>query len=476
MDGSWEDDVQRPQTGGQPWTYPPSPPPTAEQPWTYPPAPDISLSLPGNDTPVAAAADGFSGAPAPSARPRSRRNRIVLVGVVLSVVAAFGIVSGINSRESGIRAALASVFSSPSLRVVFTAQTTNPTEQATISQYSVVLSVTSENGHAPLSGSDAADEYEVSVMRGGVDLADVIVADQALYARVNLQAISASAWQSAEQSIANMQLSQADEALARAVLNDQWVGVDDSTLKSIEQSLGSALPTSDSTVNFDNLRNAFTLSFAQSWDAWASIHQVSSSNGTTEYSVKLPVQHFVSTFFNDVKGAVLTDLPVADAPIAHVMVTSLSSAISKIPAGLEIPMTMWVANGSLDRLLITYKGDSLNLAISHPAEGVTVPSGAFMITAAMIKSFLSDALCSSMSASAGAGAPAASCGSSGMTSLPTTSGISGVSGISGSTGVSGASGFSGNSGVSGVSNISTSGGGVVGSSSSNAAVNAAVGT
>jgi hypothetical protein len=369
----------------------------------------------------------------------------------LSVVAAFGIVSGVTSRESGIRAALASVFSSPSLRVVFTAQTTNPTEEATIAQYSVVLSVTSENGHAPLSGSDAADEYEVSVMRGGVDLADVIVADQALYARVNLQAISASAWRSAEQSIANMQLSQADEALARAALNDQWVGVDDSTLKSIEQSLGSALPTSDSTVNFDNLRNAFTLSFAQSWDAWASIHQVSSSNGTTEYSVKLPVQHFVSTFFNDVKGAVLKDLPAADASIAHVMVTSLTSAISKIPTGLKIPMTMWVVNRSLDRLVIAYRGDSLN-----PAEGVTAPSGAFMITSAMIKSFLSDALCSSMSS--GSSAPTASCASSGISGLPAGSGISGSTGISG------------------VSSISSSSGGVVGSSSTSTAVSAAAGS
>jgi hypothetical protein len=183
---------------------------------------------------------------------------------------------------------------------------------------------------------------------------------------------------------------------------------------------------------------------------------VSSSNGTTEYSVKLPVQHFVSTFFNDVKGAVLKDLPAADASIAHVMVTSLTSAISKIPTGLKIPMTMWVVNRSLDRLVIAYRGDSLNLAISHPAEGVTAPSGAFMITSAMIKSFLSDALCSSMSS--GSSAPTASCASSGISGLPAGSGISGSTGISG------------------VSSISSSSGGVVGSSSTSTAVSAAAGS
>ena len=49
-------------------------------------------------------------------------------------------------------------------------------------------------------------------------------------------------------------------------------------------------------------------------------------------------------------------------------------------------MTLWVTNGSLSRLDIAYNGDSLDLAISHPAVGVAPPAGASMLTASVIRS------------------------------------------------------------------------------------------
>ena len=97
----------------------------------------------------------------------------------MSVVVAFGVIATVTSKVSGVRAALASVFASPTLKVVMSAHPANPQEQTTVSQYSVALTVTSQNGRQPLSGSDGVDDYEVSVLRGSTDLADLIIADDA---------------------------------------------------------------------------------------------------------------------------------------------------------------------------------------------------------------------------------------------------------------------------------------------------------
>jgi len=331
----------------------------------------------------------------------------------MSTLAAFTVIATMNSNEGGVHAALTSVFSSPTVKVVISAHTTNLQEQAAVARYSVALTVTSENGRQPLSGSDGSDDYELSVLRGGVDLGDVMVVDHAVYARVNLQAIDPSSYESELQSVAaNVQLGSA-RSLALAFLHDQWIGIEASTIGSFVKSLGVSAKQPKTNVNVDGLRNAFTLSFAQSWDAWASIRQLSSSNGVTEYSVKLPVQHFVSTFVKDIKGAVLKALPSADTSAARVELNAASSAIGRIPAGLEIPVALWVTNGSLTRLDVSYKGDSVDLAISHPSVGVTAPAGAQMITTSMIRSLI---------------------GGSGIASISSVPGIAGISGSSSNSG------------------------------------------
>jgi hypothetical protein len=314
----------------------------------------------------------------------------IIAGAVMSVVVVVSLVATISSRESGVSAALATVFSSPTLRVVISAHTTNPQEQATVSQYSVVLAVTSENGRRPLSGADGVDDYELSVLRSGVDLGDVIIADHAVYVRVNVQAIAPNSYAGIMKSLRKKVAPGPAFEFTQALVNDQWVGVDDSTIESFVKSLGVAAAQPHSNVSFDGLRNAFTLSFAQSWDAWVSIHELSSSNGVTEYSIKLPVQHFVSTFVKDISGAILKEVPAADVGSVRSVLSDASSAINEIPAGLEIPMTMWVTNGSLSQLAITYEGNSLDLAISHPTVGVTVPPGALMLTTSIIHSLRGD--------------------------------------------------------------------------------------
>ena len=134
---------------------------------------------------------------------------------------AFGLVIAVNSREGGIHAALASVFSSPTLKVVFTAHTTNQSQEATLGEYSVALSVTSVNGSRPLSGADGVDNYEISVLRSGVDLGDLVVADQGVYARLNLQAIDAHAYESALTTLSNDVPPGAGYNLGEAFLSDK---------------------------------------------------------------------------------------------------------------------------------------------------------------------------------------------------------------------------------------------------------------
>jgi hypothetical protein len=316
-------------------------------------------------------------------RPRSVRRRLVVVGVAASVLAAFGTVAaGAFARQDAVHAAFASLFGSPTLEVVFSAQASDPHTESTVSQYSVAVTVTSENGSQPLSGSDGTDNFEVSVYRSGVDLGDVLVADGAVYGRLNLQGISAADYGRATASIAR-QIPGPESAVASAFINDQWVGIDDATLKSVVDSFDSSAKPVASDI--DGVRNAVSTSFAQSWETWASIHQLSSANGTTEYSLEMPLRNFVSTFVDHVTGALVKVVPGLKADLPD-----LDKAIMRIPASTEIPMTMWVTNGSLSQLDISYQGNALDMAISHPANGVAAPAGAVMVTSANVEALESD--------------------------------------------------------------------------------------
>src|ERR1700689_3324330 len=242
----------------------------------------------------------------PARARHSTRRRLILVGVVVSVVAAFGVVAaGAFSRQQTFHTAFPSLFGSPTLKVVFSAQMSDRHLEATVADYSVALTVTSENGSQPLSGSDSHDDFEVSVLRSGVDLGDFIVANGGVYEKFDLQAISPSEFRRAIQSMNQKIPAGPPNAVAQAFLNDGWVGVDDATVASLvggrnAKSAGSS---------FDSDRNAAALSFAQSWDMWASIHEVSSVGGTTEYSLNMPVREFVATFTQHLASALAKQVP-----------------------------------------------------------------------------------------------------------------------------------------------------------------------
>lgn len=435
----------------------PTPPPPQSASLTSLPQQSPEVSLPEPDTQAQLPLPPWSASPdlmlhdeaefsihaQSSSRPRRRLRMVVASVVAVSVLAVFGLMAAIYQRESGVRTAFASVFAKPTLKVVFTAHSSDPSLEADAARYAVALSVTSENGHAPLSGSDAVDDYELSVLHNGTDVIDVIIADHAIFVRLNLQAIDPSALKRVMNSIRSDVPPGPARGFVDTLFSDGWVGVADSTLKSFTRSEGVKPPNPPpSTFNFDNVRNAFTLSFAQAWDVWVSTHVVSSKNGVTEYALNLPVEHFVSTFVSDISQPLLRALPKADMQVVRSLLDSASSAVNKIPANLAIPMDMWVTNGSLTRLDITYKGDSLELAISHPIVGVSSPEGAQMLTTSIIKSLLDDFLgCSSFADSSPLGAGAQAC-TGASPGFSVGSGSSGVSGISGTEGISGVVGGS----------------------------------
>jgi hypothetical protein len=246
--------------------------------------------------------------------------------------------------------------------------------------------------------------------------------------RVDVEAIDPSAYESELRSLVTELPPGPTYDLAVAFLRHKGVGIDGSTIGSLVKSFEHGTVQRPATVKVDKIQSVFTLSFAQAWDAWTSSRQLSSDNGVSEYSVKVPVEHFFATYLSDVRGTLLKDLPSSDAALARVGLKSLSSTVKAIPAGLEIPITLWVTNGSLSRVEVTYKGDSVNLAISHPAVGVTAPSGAAMVTISMLRSLLGNiGLSGSSPLSGSAGASTATGSSLGGSSITGSTGSSGSS-------------------------------------------------
>ena len=309
---------------------------------------------------------------APARRRGPAKPALLLVAVALVVAVGVAVVSTV-SRVSAVNAALTSVFSSSNLRVVLTTRVANPSTEATLQSYSVVVAVTSQGATAPLSGSGGVDSFEISLLKSGIDLGDVIVADQGVYVRLDLAAIDPHGYRRILRSIERRTAAGPGSEIARALVRGKWVGIKDSTIESFARSIAPrAMPAAP---HVDALRNSFAVSFAQSWDTWASIHQISSAGGTTEYSVEIPERDFVGTFVSDLQRSLARAVPSA-ADLARVV----SGAVSQIPATLRIPVNMWVTGGSLTRLEISYQGSSLEMAISHPPVGVSAPRGAAMVT------------------------------------------------------------------------------------------------
>ena len=110
---------------------------------------------------------------------------------------------------------------------------------------------------------------------------------------------------------------------------------------------------------------------------------VGSQGGVTEYSVSLPVRNFLSTLVADLETQV-----EKSAPSAQQLVPRLRKAIDRIPASLSIPIKMWIENGSLIKVAVSYDRATVTVGITHPSIGVSPPSAPRMITVDEIRSFV----------------------------------------------------------------------------------------
>lgn len=376
---------------------------------------------------LAALADGYRETPDISPKVNSalrrqvrrRRSRGLAVVALAAVVTVGAVVIPAQfSRANTVRNALGSLFSSSTvqftLSVTSSVDTSSTTTTATpeagqapgggsvgtafyvdnpLSKYSLQVTVTNPTG-GPVSDAADADNIEISVLKGTTDLGDFMVADGAAYLRLNIQALfgnpqsEISSWD---------QLAQKNPSLAflSTLAAGGWVGITESSIDDYVTSRGGKAP---SPVDVGSLRSSFALSFAQAWDVWTSVKQLSTANGVTEYSLTLPVRNFLGSMLADVTSQLEKTVPSAQR-----VIPDLTRDIDSISASLTIPMLMWVQGGSMTKLQISHGTSSLVIDVAHPGAGVTPPAGATMITIGDIQSWFGSAfgMCSTSSTVSG---------------------------------------------------------------------------
>jgi len=334
---------------------------------------------------------------------RRRRTRIVAVVALAAVVTVGAVAIPAQFRRANtVRNALGSVFSSSTVQFTLSVTPSGHTTQTppgqpspllpndSLQNYSVQVTVTNPTG-GPVSDAADSDSIEVSVLRGTTDLGDLMVADGAAYLHLNLDGLfganapsEVSSWD---------QLAQRNPSLAflSTLAAGGWVGITESAIDSYVTSRGNTPP---SPVDIGGLRSSFALSFAQSWDVWTSVKQVSTVNGVTEYSLTLPVRNFLGSVLTDVTSQLEKTIPSAQR-----LIPELVSDIDRISQSTTIPMQMWVQDGSMTKLSILHGSEALVIDVAHPGVGVTPPAGATMITVADIQSWFDSAfaICSVVS-------------------------------------------------------------------------------
>jgi hypothetical protein len=327
---------------------------------------------------------------------RKRRGRTVVAGVaILLVTAAVAIPLSMEQAQT-VSAAVSGVFAQSTVRFAFSASVKSPGPGGTdlgpqdLRSYSVVVEITNPTG-GPVSAEGSSDAMEISLLHGTTDLGDVLLAGGAFYLRLNTTAID-QIEQGSDSVVGSVLGPDFGSTLNRAankrpalawlhtVVNGGWIGIEESA---VEQYVKQVDPhPAAASINESALRSAFTLSFAQAWDAWESTHVVSTTSGVTEYSVSLPVRDFLGTFLAHLETQLESSVPSAER-----LVPTLRKAIDEIPASLAIPVQLWIDNGTLIKVAVSYHGTTVSVGISHPSVGVSAPSGATMITIADIRAF-----------------------------------------------------------------------------------------
>lgn len=389
----------------------------------------------------------------PSSPPRQVRHlrRLVVVGLVASVLVAFGVVAqGELSQRSAVQGALSSLFAGPTLQVSFSytepggsscddrvddgcamsvmsTSTSSPAQagssspastspssrtsatslpappttktggQPTIggagavatSGYTVVLTVASRDMSQPLSSNDGVDNLELSVYQGPNEVADFVVADGAVYARLDLAVASPADLARAQRSILARVTGQT-YAVTKALLEDRWIEMDDTSFRTAAGSSGASTTGSDLAA----LRSQAVMSWAQSWDAWSSLKTIPTGNTTSSYSLTLPARSFLAAFIGDIDSALGRDAAGLNSLLGWGPVL-----VDQVPPRADIPIVMQVDDGVLTGLEVMPATSvigglrGLEIQISHPGAGVSAPRGAVSMSSGDISTLEGDYAC-----------------------------------------------------------------------------------
>ncbi len=338
------------------------------------------------------------------------RRKIVTAAVSVAcglALAACGqqVVAHISAADS-VHSALGGVFSSPTTRFVVTAENLPGTASLADGSFSVVMTTSKKPaGESALVGAPS----EISVYHQSLDLADIAEVDGDLYLRVDVKDIAAFTGPSAYSEIS----SEFTKLAARPglsflsdLLAGKWVGISHATLlevetKSIDKDIAaethmmsefpalkkalaaplaelkSAQALIENPSEILKLRQEASSSFMQSFQTWLSVQQ----KAADEYSLALPLRSFTG----DLVGRLIK--PVESVlQLPKISKGEITQALDKIPAGLSVKANVWLSNGSLTKIqaFVPTTGAYLEIAVSHPATPVTVPSGATMVPASSL--------------------------------------------------------------------------------------------
>jgi hypothetical protein len=293
--------------------------------------------------------------------------RIAAVTTALAVVVAAAIVIPMKLTSArSVSAAMGGVFQSST--VGFSLSTSAPQ----LGAYSLDLILASSKG-GPVSQAKHL-ESDLSIVDNGALLAEMRETEAGLFVRLNPYQLSHSSAFGMQGSRFLRRLHQIASrhrrfAFLGQLADGRWVGIKRQALHRFDRRLLHRLGLPLRPAKSRRLAKEVGTSFGQAWDEWASLHQVSSQNGTTEYSVELPVRSFATSLVHSLSKDVTKSLPALGNLFGNA-----SSALSRIPAAEKLPVDLWIAGGELTKVSVSAKGQSLTAAISHPPAPTTPSS------------------------------------------------------------------------------------------------------
>ena len=325
----------------------------------------------------------------------ARNRRIATATMVAAcslILAACGeqIATHVEAGET-VHSALTSVFNSATTQLVITGQNL-PGQASTLDgSFSVVITSSQEAAQSTAiwSGRRSVD---LSVYHQSTNLLDLREVQGSFYLRVDLKDLLAfeSPGSFPEvSSLLNGLAARQGLGFLHDILVGNWVAISAKNLLTFDHQMQTELPKAQSSglnlQDVNHVSTAVTMSFLQSLRVWLSIHKKAAS----EYSLSLPVRHFVGSLLGGVAKPLAT---YEHEPLLSRL--NIAKAVASIPANLSVHADMWVRNGAMSRLQIFIPGSkaSLLIGISHPASPVQAPVNATMLTASSLTDLFSTAI------------------------------------------------------------------------------------